>query len=86
MKKLFIYVVLLMLVSLVTVTGEKVFLRIMDSKVTKIKNDYDIVKNENHELKSKITSILSIEKLYKVAESNKYLLPKENEIIYLKND
>jgi hypothetical protein len=75
-----------MLVSLVTVTGEKVFLRIMDSKVTKIKNDYDIVKNENHELKSKITSILSIEKLYKVAESNKYLLPKENEIIYLKND
>lgn len=86
MKKLFMYFILLMLVSLVTVTGEKVFLRIMDSKVTKIKNDYDIVKNENHELKSKITSILSIEKLYKVAESNKYLLPKENEIIYLKND
>ena len=86
MKKLFMYFILLMLVSLVTITGEKVFLRIMDSKVTKIKNDYDIVKNENHELKSKITSILSIEKLYKVAENNKYLLPKENEIIYLKND
>ena len=80
------YFILLMLVSLVTITGEKVFLRIMDSNVTKIKNDYDIVKNENHELKSKITSILSIEKLYKVAENNKYLLPKENEIIYLKND
>jgi len=86
MKKLFIYVVLLMLVSLVTITGENVFLRIMDSKVTKLKDSNDIIKNENVELKDKISKILAIEKLNNIAESNNFFKPKETDIVHLKND
>ena len=75
-----------MLVSLVTITGENVFLRIMDSKVTKLKDSNDIIKNENVELKDKISKILAIEKLNNIAESNNFFKPKETDIVHLKND
>lgn len=86
MKKLFVYFILLMLVSLVTITGEQVFLKVMDSKVTKLKDSNDIVKNENIELKDKISKVLAIEKLNNIAESNNFLKPTETDIIHLKND
>ena len=87
MKKFIMYIVLLGLASVVLVSGEKVFLRIMDSKVTELKNNFDIVNNEKVELKLKITSLLARNKLYEIAQQNKYFEPKEEtDIIHLKND
>ena len=86
MKKLFMLFIFLILLSLVTITGEQVFLKVMDSKVTKLKDSNDIVKNENIELKDKISKVLAIEKLNNIAESNNFLKPTETDIIHLKND
>lgn len=81
------YVVLLGLAAIVIIAAEQVFLRIMDSKVTELKNNYDIVENETSELKLKISSLLARNKLYEIAQQNKYFEPKENtNIIYLKNN
>lgn len=81
------YVILLGLAAIVIIAAEQVFLRIMDSKVTELKNNYDIVKNETSELKLKISSLLARNKLYEIAQQNKYFEPKENtNIIYLKNN
>ena len=87
MKKFIMYVILLGLAAIVIIAAEQVFLRIMDSKVTELKNNYDIVKNETSELKLKISSLLARNKLYEIAQQNKYFEPKENtNIIYLKNN
>ncbi len=87
MKKFIMYVVLLGLAAIVIIAAEQVFLRIMDSKVTELKNNYDIVENETSELKLKISSLLARNKLYEIAQQNKYFEPKENtNIIYLKNN
>ena len=75
------------LAAIVIIAVEHVFLRIMDSKVTELKNNYDITKNETSELKVKITSLLARNKLYEIAQQNKYFEPKEEtDIIYLKNN
>lgn len=87
MKKFIMYVILLGLAAIVIIAAEQVFLRIMDSKVTELKNNYDIVENETSELKLKISSLLARNKLYEIAQQNKYFEPKENtNIIYLKNN
>ena len=87
MKKFIMYIILLGLAAIVIVAAEQVFLRIMDSKVTELKNNYDIVENETSELKLKISSLLARNKLYEIAQQNKYFEPKENtDVIYLKNN
>lgn len=86
MKKLLLSIIVFSIAGVIIVSGEQIAVKILDSKVTELKNNYDVIKNENIELKNKITSILAIEKLYKIAETNKYSMPKETDIIHLQND
>ncbi len=87
MKKFIMYTIILGLAAIVIIAVEQVFLRVMDSEVTELKNNYDIIENETSELKLKISSLLARNKLYEIAQQNKYFEPKDDtDIIYLKNN
>lgn len=84
MKKIIKYIILLLAMYFVLVPLERKFLINIEQKVTELENNKKMLINSNNELKNEISTILSVEKLNKIAEENKYLETKEKDIIHLK--